>query len=239
MQDERRVNDEPPACHAGPGGPGGPGGPRSSDPPAAVSAPTGPGEHRASDAPAASHAGVAAIELLGLTALPEGLGRALTSHVSRRVALPCHLRHAEGAPVEIPWLDQRDQVDADALLARLETRARDADTLLVGVTTLDIGNPVFSFFFGRARQGGRAALVSLARLTPGFYGLPDDEELTLRRATREVLHELGHLAGLPHCRDFGCVMRFASTVEAIDTRGGGFCSACAAALPAPLRGTAR
>ena len=41
---------------------------------------------------------------------------------------------------------------------------------------------VFSFFFGRARQGGRAALVSLARLHPGFYGLPDIDRAAARKA---------------------------------------------------------
>jgi archaemetzincin len=47
----------------------------------------------------------------------------------------------------------------------------------------------------------------------------------------EVVHELGHVAGLGHCPDLGCIMQFATSVERIDLRGPGFCAACAAALP--------
>ena len=48
--------------------------------------------------------------------------------------------------------------------------------MIVGVTSLDVGLPIFTFVFGRARQGGSAAVVSLARLEPAFYGLAPDAE---------------------------------------------------------------
>jgi archaemetzincin len=132
-------------------------------------------------------------------------------------------------------MEARDQADADRLLEQLEERAESAHptgSVLVGVTQADLGNPIFTFFFGRARQHGRAALVSLARLSPAFYGLPDDRALTVHRATLEILHELGHVVGLPHCRDVACLMHFAATVESIDQRGNAFCRHCLAAAPA-------
>ena len=46
--------------------------------------------------------------------------------------------------------------------------------------------------------------------------------------------EIGHLVGLKHCRDFGCLMHRADTVEDIDVRGAGFCSACHPAFPPGL-----
>jgi archaemetzincin len=38
---------------------------------------------------------------------------------------------------------------------------------------------------------GRAALISLFRLKPEFYGEPANEELFLERAVKEAVHELG------------------------------------------------
>ena len=89
-------------------------------------------------------------------------------------------------------------------------------------------NPTLRLFIG-------AALISLHRLAPSFYGLPPDPELTLTRATCECLHELGHVAGLHHCDDYRCVMHFSGDVESIDLRGSGWCDSCAALLARPLR----
>jgi archaemetzincin len=123
----------------------------------------------------------------------------------------------------------REQADADRLLKEVEGLAADGE-VIVALTHLDIGHPIFTHFFGRARHHGSGALVSTARLMPEFYGMPEDHETTRLRATLEIVHELGHVAGLPHCDDNGCLMHFAPTVEAIDNRGQEFCRACAAAV---------
>jgi predicted Zn-dependent protease len=165
-----------------------------------------------------------------------GLARAtaedIVIRVSRRLAVPCHLdpRCWENRPVR---LHGREQVDADGLLAPLEAAAGPGSAH-VGLTMLDLGLTLFTFVFGRATRRGRAAVVSLARLAPEQYGLLADSHLTARRATAEILHELGHVAGLGHCADAGCIMQFATSVERIDLRGMDFCPACAAALPRHL-----
>lgn len=175
----------------------------------------------------------------GLDFLPvDADGRDLTGRVFERFdrrSMPECAFLPVPSRLEIPELPDRGQVDADGLLQQLEGMDRRGDTILVGVTTLDIASPLFTHFFGRARLGGHAVLVSLARLTPSFYGLPPDEPTTLHRAEREVLHELGHSGGLAHCRDYRCVMHFAANVEAIDLRGATYCPSCAADLPAGLR----
>lgn len=188
------------------------------------------------DPPAARLAG---LDLLPLPPFPEALALALAEQLSRRVGVPVRVAGGDvlcdgGLPAPVPLVPGRDQADADALLARLEALPRRAGRVLVGATLQDVGNPVFTHFFGRARQGGRAALVSLARLRAEAQGRPADAGLLLRRACCEVLHEVGHLCGLPHCPDSACVMRFAPTVEALDVRGQGYCTACAARLPAGL-----
>jgi archaemetzincin len=177
-----------------------------------------------------------ALELLPVGTLPHGILLDLAARLSRHVELPCRPL-PPSLDLRLPRLAGRDQLDAGALLAALEARAA-PERLLVGVTAEDVAVPVFTFVFGLARQGGRAALVSLARADPVFYGLPPDPDLTAGRAVAEILHELGHLASLEHCADRSCLMSFAGNLERVDVRGRRFCPGCSARLPAWLRGPA-
>lgn len=172
------------------------------------------------------------VHFLRVGAFPPAAARELVVRVSRRVAVPCRLVPTpfEG---ELPLLDGRTQVNADPLLEALEAD-NEPGNLLVGLLTLDIGSPLFTFFFGRARLHGHVAIVSQARLRPEFYGLPPDPELTVLRTEREVLHELGHLGGLHHCDAYDCLMYFASSVDTIDNRGSSFCSECTEQIPTGL-----
>jgi archaemetzincin len=171
-----------------------------------------------------SEIAIASLDGAGRDALDD-----LVAELSRHVGLPCRLVAAPlgGPPPTVPG---RAQVDADRLLAALESVAREA-VPLVGLTEQDLGLPLFTFVFGRARLGGAAAVVSLARLRPERYGLPADAPLLARRAAAEILHEVGHLAGLAHCNDRSCLMGFAASVEAADLRGLAFCPSCSEALP--------
>ncbi|HEX5130918.1 MAG TPA: archemetzincin [Candidatus Krumholzibacteria bacterium] len=156
----------------------------------------------------------------------------IVARVSRRLAVPCHLDPAPWACTPV-HLSGRDQVDADLLLASLDGPV-EPGSIRVGLTGLDLGLPIFTYVFGRAHRGGHAAVVSLARLSPERYGFPPDPDLAARRAVAEIMHELGHVAGLGHCDDFNCIMHFSPNVESIDVRGMTFCRACADALPRNL-----
>lgn len=164
--------------------------------------------------------------------VPRDLAHEIVARASRRLAVPCHL-HPDAWVFAPARLSGREQLDADALLSGLEATPIPG-AVQIGLTTLDVGLALFTFVFGRARLNGHSALVSLARIAPERYGLPPDPELTVRRAIAEILHEFGHVAGLAHCEDFGCIMRFAANVESIDLRGAAFCASCTSALPRHL-----
>ncbi len=185
-------------------------------------------------AEAALHA--ESVDLLPLGTLAAGIATAIAARLSRHLHLPCRVLPA--CEPSAPQVPGRDQLDANALLADLESRQAGERRVLVGVTAEDVAVPIFTFVFGLARKGGGACLVSIARTDPSFYGLPRDQELRDGRAVAEILHELGHLAGLDHCRDRGCLMSFAGNVEKVDTRGSRFCAGCAGRLPSWLRGPA-
>lgn len=180
---------------------------------------------------------IEAVTFLAGEELPRDLVEEIIARTSSRLAVPCRLHVS-------PWdhgatrLNGRDQFDADALLQSIGPDG-EPGTVYVGLTAHDLGLALFTFVFGRAKLGGHAAIVSLARLDPGRYGLPPDPGLYAGRAFAEVMHELGHVAGLAHCNDMGCIMYFATNVETIDLRGTGFCAACASALPAHLLPSAR
>jgi archaemetzincin len=158
------------------------------------------------------------------------LARELVARVSRRFVNPCQL-DGDLPGVPLAWIEGRDQVNARDLLEVLEENGAEDDSAQVGVIDHDLAIPVCTHVFGLARHHGHTAVISLARLRPSFYGVPDDDEITLRRAVRETTHELGHVFGLEHCDDFHCIMHFAPDVENIDLRGGFFCHACLARLP--------
>jgi archaemetzincin len=176
-----------------------------------------------------------ALEFLAVGPVPPALLSDVALRVSRAVALPCRVASAP-PKIEPPTLQGRGQVDADRLLVEVEGLAVRGGAVLVALVARDMANPIFTHFFGRARLGGRALVVSIARLSPAFYGAADDDATAARRAAIEVTHELGHVAGLRHCDDPRCLMRLAHTVDAIDVRGTTWCDACAVRLPPALRG---
>ena len=122
----------------------------------------------------------------------------------------------------------RRQHHSTRLLESLEKGWGEDAGKVLGVALQDLFIPILTFVFGEAQLGGRAAIISIARLRQGFYGLPDDPALLYHRAEKEALHELGHTLGLVHCPDYGCVMRFSNSVEEVDLKGERFCTSCAA-----------
>lgn len=123
----------------------------------------------------------------------------------------------------------RRQWNAGKLLAALDElpEGRAAGRVL-GITEVDLFIPILTFVFGLAYLEARAALISVHRLHPEFYGLPPAPDLVLRRLEKEALHEIGHTCGFKHCEDRSCVMHYSNTAEEVDLKEARYCPVCEA-----------
>jgi len=119
---------------------------------------------------------------------------------------------------------ERKQYFSSKLLASLKKTER--EERVVGIADVDIYVPRLNFVFGEADIVSGTAIVSLCRLRQEYYGLAPDEALFLQRATKEIVHELGHTFGLEHCPHNKCVMHFSNSLADTDLKEEHFCSEC-------------
>ncbi|HQQ78724.1 MAG TPA: archaemetzincin family Zn-dependent metalloprotease [Thermoanaerobaculia bacterium] len=121
---------------------------------------------------------------------------------------------------------RRGQHSSTRILAWLQERREGAHRVL-GVTDADLFIPILTFVFGEAQLGGRAAVVSTARLgdTPLIPGEPARIALRLQK---EAVHELGHTFGLLHCADARCAMARSPSLRHVDEKSPVLCRACRA-----------
>lgn len=120
------------------------------------------------------------------------------------------------------------------ILSKLELLKGSEDEIILALTEEDLYLPSQSFVFGQANSVGRTAIVSILRLRPEFYGLPEDVELTKDRLFSVALHQIGHVLGLKNCQN-DCIMKIAASVNDVDRRAGGFCPNCLLNLTLPTK----
>lgn len=121
-----------------------------------------------------------------------------------------------------PWSRKRDwQSNAEDILSEvMATRARAGTDLALGITDDDLFVPGMNFVFGLASREAGAAVVSVNRLKD------KDAAVFAGRVTKEAVHEVGHLYGVSHCSDPGCVMHFSNTLSDTDAKADTFCPRC-------------
>jgi len=138
-------------------------------------------------------------------------------------------------PVEIkPGLNQladaydsqRGQYLASKLIGSLIALGKGRDERVVGITEVDLYAPGLNFVFGEADIIHKVVIISLCRLRQEYYGLPPDKKLFIQRATKEIVHEIGHTFDLEHCPDQKCVMHFSNCLADTDWKEASFCSKC-------------
>lgn len=91
--------------------------------------------------------------------------------------------------------------------------------LIVALTNRDLARSGCGSLFGYADPSRRICIVSTARLGATV------EEIA-PRLENVIRHELGHLEGLRHCHQTGCLMEAAMKPEDLDRRSGNPCPEC-------------
>jgi archaemetzincin len=122
------------------------------------------------------------------------------------------------------YAPERRQYLSSKLLVSLGKSEREEK--VVGIADVDLYVPRLNFVFGEADVISGTAVVSLCRLRQEYYGLAPDEALFLERATKEIVHELGHTFGLGHCTNNKCVMHFSNSLADTDLKEARFCGMC-------------
>ncbi|MEM2105948.1 MAG: archaemetzincin family Zn-dependent metalloprotease [Candidatus Bathyarchaeia archaeon] len=122
----------------------------------------------------------------------------------------------------------RGQYRSDMILKQIHIYVEKTKVFdrVLGIVDIDIFVPELNFVFGEAECPGRAALISLFRLKPEFYGERPNVERLVERATKEAVHELGHTFGLAHCSNPFCVMYFSNSIFETDRKQSLFCNKC-------------
>jgi len=142
-------------------------------------------------------------------------------HLERSLRMPASVWRGDSKPRDA-YDARRKQWSSSRILAWL-ARETPEEARVLGVTDVDLFIPILTFVFGEAQLGGRAAVVSTARL--GEPGLQDDR-IVLARLAKESVHEVGHLLGLRHCDTRGCIMERSAGIFDVDRKGDELCRSC-------------
>lgn len=156
----------------------------------------------------------------------------IVNHVRKVLAetFPKFLCRKSESPFQIPkdaYNQTRRQYNSRIILSNISKYAmkQQLDRVL-GITDCDLYVPDLNFVFGQAQHLGKAAIISLQRLKPEFYGRALDIDVYKARAVKEAVHEIGHTLGLEHCRNPVCVMYFSNSILDTDRKTATLCAKC-------------
>lgn len=128
------------------------------------------------------------------------------------------------------YLSSRGQYDAVKILKTLGAEAEGA-LIKLAITPFDLCIPVLTYVYGESQLGGKAGVVSFSRLVHH-----ESQQLTYNRIAKISIHEVGHIFGLEHCWEAGCLMRFSKQLDQLDQLPLHYCSACEYEMARRLRG---
>ena len=157
--------------------------------------------------------------------IPDAMLRKLRDHLHDYLSLPVRVTRNMPVP-EGSYERNRNQYNSTWILREILRQTPDDAIKVVGIIDKDLCIPILTFVFGEAQLGGKASIVSIARLRQEFHGLSPDDGILFERLVKEVLHELGHNFGLIHCSDRECIMYLSNTVRDVDRKKTTYCASC-------------
>jgi len=126
---------------------------------------------------------------------------------------------------ETARIPARNQYNAGHLLSCL-MQGLQKNEKRIGVASHDISLPFLTHLFGEAQVGGKTAVISTFRLKPAAIGRSSKRPLLYDRLAKVAVHETGHLLGLLHCQNAGCIMSFSMGLDHLDLLDLSLCSCC-------------
>jgi archaemetzincin len=124
----------------------------------------------------------------------------------------------------------KSQILTGDVLGFLKSRVPADAFCILAITMEDLyPEPSWNFVFGQASLRDRVGVYSFARYDPAFYSEPRAsgyETLVLRRSSKVLAHETGHMFGLTHCHYFNCLMNGSNHLEESDRRPLHLCPVC-------------
>lgn len=161
------------------------------------------------------------IYLVSFGEIQNELLTSLSKDLGDRLNYPVVSNYRHGIPENAHNLERKQYI-ASAFLSKLRGVSGTNNSKLLGITEVDLYSTGLNFVFGQADVGGKAAVISLARLHP--RDTSSTNGLFQERALKEAVHEIGHTFGLEHCRDHQCVMHFSNGIAETDIKAVSFCS---------------
>ncbi len=177
--------------------------------------------------------------------VPVGLSRPVSEELSAVLEMPVS-RIDDGTFPLVGFDPARKQYDAVKILTRLDMFRRRTPQLfkpadvdldyynkfnhlhekVLLVTPGDLYEPLADFVFGLAYPRLGVSVVSPYRLQNEYYGRHTDDSALIARIVKEGAHEIGHLFGLGHCSDPGCIMYCPRNLDDLDRKRNYFCGKC-------------
>lgn len=133
------------------------------------------------------------------------------------------------ASIDFAFDNKRNQYHSTAILDRLVELLKPEFKRVIAITSSDLFIPILTHVYGEAKLGGKACIVSTARLNEGLESEPD-QVLFRERVVKEALHELGHTYNLIHCKDARCIMHYCRSIGDVDEKDITMCRYCSVLL---------
>ena len=127
----------------------------------------------------------------------------------------------------------RNQYHSTKILEKLAKNAPNDCIKIIAVTKEDLFIPILTHVYGEAQLGGKACIISIARLIAGLEVEIAGKERS--RIVKEAIHELGHTFDLRHCEDEMCIMHYCRRLDDVDRKSSRFCRYCNVFLADSIR----